>query len=127
MAAARKTTGVRPDAAVVFYIATEVFRRYYDDADAVLAGKLRRNIRRSHQVTIDAAVVLRLVQHYAKAYDVAASVLPRFIGPTTGKYVDANDIRLDAFRAALRKRYPREPKLVLKALEWYTVHYEYLR
>src|SRR5262245_57655381 len=114
MAPALKAAGNRPRAQVRFYIACEVFSRYYEEADEALAIKLQRNIRRNQRVAIQRAAVLRLARLYSGAYDFAASILPRFIGPSKGRYVDAKDVRIDAFQAALRKRYPRESARILK-------------
>jgi hypothetical protein len=111
---------------VVAYIAQEAVRRY-GAIEPRLPEKLQRNIRRRFEVTVPREEVLRLAEHYKAMYGHASSALPKFLTPPKGRYVDASDVRIPAFLAALAKRYPKETKLVIDIVAWYTVHYEYLR
>lgn len=108
------------------YIAREAVRRY-GDIEADLPDKLRRNIRRNFRVSVPREKILRLAEHYKGIYDYASSILASYLNPPAGKYVDWADVRIPALIAALRKRYPREPKYVIEMTVWYTVFYEYLK
>ena len=111
---------------VVRYIAGESVRRYGDLA-ADVPAKLQRSIRRNFRITVSREQILRMATHYKAMYAHASAILPEFLEPKKAKYVDVEDVRLDDFRDALKKAYPREPKAVREMVAWYTVHYEYLR
>ena len=113
-------------AKIVQYIAREAVRRY-GDIEPRLAEKLQRNIRRNFAVTVPREDILRLAGHYKDVYAYASSILATFLHPQRGKYADPVDVRIPEFIAALRKRFPREPRTVIDMVAWYTVHYEYLR
>jgi hypothetical protein len=117
-------TRVPPE--VAFTIAREAVRRY-GPIEPRLPEKLQRNVRRNHRVTVPLDQVRRLAEHYKAAYAYAGSILPRFLHPRKGTYVDPSDVDQRGFAAALRSRYPREPRPVLEMLAWYTVFYEYLK
>jgi len=111
---------------VVFYIARESVRRY-GPIEPRLPEKLQRDVRRNHRVTVPLDQILRLAEHYKAAYDFASSVLPQFLNPRKGRYVDPSDVDLRGLTAALRARYPRERRMVLEMIAWYAVFYEYLK
>ena len=100
--------------------------RRYGPIEPRLAEKLQRNVRRNFHVTVPRDEILRLVEHYKTVYAFAAAILPDHLGPQTGYYVEATDVRQAAFAAALRQRYPRESQAVRDIIIWYAVYYEYL-
>jgi len=110
----------------VQYIAREAARRY-GPIEPGLPEKLQRNIRRNFHVTVSRETILRLAEHYKEMYTRASSLLPAYVGPRTGRYVDPADVKISQFVAALRKRYAKESKPVVEMIAWYVVHYEYLR
>lgn len=92
-----------------------------------LPEKLQRNIRRNFHATVSRDAILRLAEHYKEMYAQASSLLPAYVGPRRGRYVDPADVKISQFVAALRKRYTKESKRVVEMIAWYVVHYEYLR
>ena len=116
----------RLSAPAIRYIACEAFRRY-GPLEPDVPAKLRRNVRRNFRVGATLERVHELAAHYKAMYEYAASRIPAYIRPVTGKYADPEDVRIPEFRAHLAARYPREPRRVLDLLTWYTVHYEHLR
>jgi hypothetical protein len=116
----------RIDRRAVEYIAREAIRRY-GEMEPRLPDKLRRNIRRNLGVSVPRDEVLRLAEHYKAAYGWAAAKLPKFTGPSLGKYAAVADIRVADFIRALRRQYPREAKVVIDTIAWYTIYYEHLR
>jgi len=117
---------VKLTANVVQYIAREAVRRY-GPPEPRLPEKLQRNIRRNFRTTVAREDILRLAKRYKAMYAYASSILPNFLRPRAGRYVDVADVRVTDFLVALRKHYSRESKAVLDTVAWYTVYYEYLR
>ena len=114
------------DPKVVQYIVSEAARRY-GPLEPGLAQKLQRNIRRNFRVTVDREEIQRRAEHGKEMYTYAASILGGFLSPPKGQYVDASDVDVERFVAALSQRFPQDPKEVIDTISWYTVHYEYLR
>ena len=117
---------MRLPARAVAYIAREAFRRY-GPLEPDLPAKLQRNVRRNFRVGMTRERVLEIAARYKAMYEYAAMEIPRYIGPSTGKYAEPEDVRIPEFLEHLAARYPREKRGMLEMLCWYVVHYEHLR